>query len=69
MKHGLNLKKKKKREEKVEWFSHKSPDIHPLSTCKFQPPKETTQKLLSQEDRRHRHGQEAHKKMLNITDY
>ena len=67
MKHGLNFKKKKRGKSRVVFTQ--TPDIHPLSTCKFQPPKETTQKLLSQEDRRHRHGQEAHKKMLNITDY
>ena len=66
MKHGLNLKKKRGKSRVV--FTQ-TPYIHPLSTCKFQPPKETTQKLLSQEDRRHRHGQEAHEKMLSITNY
>ena len=66
MKHGLNFKKKRGKGSVV--FTQ-TPYIHPLSTSKFQPPKGTTQKLLSQEDRRHRHGQEAHEKMLNITNY
>ena len=68
MKHGLNFKKKKK-EGKIRVVFTQTPYAHPLSTGKFQPSKETTQKLLSQEDRRHRRGQEAYEKMLNITNY